>query len=470
MTRLARVYDPLPGLGLTPTLPRLASQSAAPLEAFAAAKVAQVNTGPGGLAVDAALAFVATALGSLFAAGDAALSEIPEGRMQALSAEPGSTGQIFRMFVRDPLRILSRWLVARVVALSIAAVLFDQVAHRVGVERMHLPIAVLGAVLTYGTFAEVLCTFARRRPEFAAARALILLRPLEILVIPLADPLAVVGRAVRRRVPKARKVDARITETEVEWAVSEGEKAGAIANEPAEMIRKVLDFKDLTAREVMVPRRLIVGIEAGTPLSEVVAFVASEKHSRYPVYRDHLDNVVGLLSAKDLFGVVRDQRLTTARLSEIVRTPVMFVSENQPVAKILQDMRSRRLHMAIVSDEFGGTAGVVTLEDILEEIVGDIRDEHDGEAPIQAIGDGRVVADGSVPLTEVAQALGKPLPDDGDAESLGGLIVSKAGRVPNVGAIMQVGDFKLIVREADKTRVVKVEIVPERAPAPTPAA
>ena len=425
-----------------------------------------MNTGPGGLVVNAALAFLATVLGSLFAAGDAALAEIAEGRMQALSAEPGATGQAFRRFARDSLKILSRWLVGRVIALSVASVLYYDVARGLGVVRLALPLSVLGALLTYGTFAEALCTFARRRPELAGLASLTFLRPLEMLLVPLADPLAVVGRAVRRRVPKARQADPRTIENEVEWAVSEGEKAGAIANGPAEMIRKVLDFKDLTAREVMVPRRLIVGIEAGTPLAEVVAFVASEKHSRYPVYRDNLDNVIGLLSAKDLFAVVRDARVATARLEEILRTPVMFVSETQPAAKILQDMRSRRLHMAIVSDEFGGTAGVVTLEDILEEIVGDIRDEHDGEAPIQTMGDGRVVADGSVPLADVAQALGKALPDDGNAESLGGLIVSKAGRVPGVGATMEVGGFKLIVREADKTRVMKVEIVPERAPRP----
>ncbi len=425
-----------------------------------------MNTGPGGVVVDAALAAFATAVGSLFAAGDAALSEIPEGRMQALGADTGASGAAFRRFTRDPLGILSRWLVGRVVALSVASVLFGRAAHEAGLDRLALPIAVLGAVLTYGTLAEVLGTFARRRPEFAAAIALGFLRPLEWLLAPLADPLAMVGRAVGRRVPKARTVNARIAETEVEWAVSEGEKAGAIANEPAEMIRKVLDFKDLTAREVMVPRRHILGIEAGLPIAEVVALVAAEKHSRYPVYRDNLDNIVGLLSAKDLFAVVRDARLETAKLEEILRTPVMFVSENQPAAKILQDMRSRRLHMAIVSDEFGGTAGVVTIEDILEEIVGDIRDEHDVEAPIQTMGDGRVVADGSVPLTDVAHALGKPLPDDGEAESLGGLIVSRAGCVPNVGATMQVGGYKLIVREADKTRVVKVEIVPDRAPRP----
>jgi CBS domain containing-hemolysin-like protein len=421
-----------------------------------------VNAGPGGVFVQLIAAAAVTALGSLFAAADAALSEIPEGRMQALSADPGSRGACFRRYTRDPLRVLSRWLVGRVVALSVASVLLSDVARRVGLDAASLPAAVLGAVLTYGTFTEVAGTFARRRPEVAGALGLSFLRPLEWLVVPLADPLAVLGRAIGRRIPKWRSTDARIAETEVEWVVSEGEKAGAIANEPAEMIRKVLDFKDLTAREVMVPRRHILGIEVGTPLSEVVAFVAAEKHSRYPVYRETLDNVVGLLCAKDLFSVMREGRLASTKLADVTRPTVLFVSENQPAAKILHDMQARRQHMAIVSDEFGGTSGLVTLEDVIEEIVGDIRDEHDIEAPIQPLGEGRVIADGSVSLAELSRALGKPLPEDGDFESLGGLIISRAGHVPEVGATLQVGGLQLIVREADATRVVKVEIVPDR--------
>jgi putative hemolysin len=423
-----------------------------------------VNTAAGGV-VEVLAAALATAIGSLFAAGDAALTELPEGRMQALSAADG-TGTAFRRFASDPAQVLSRWLVGRVVAITVATLLFGDAARRVGFDRMVFPLAVIGVVMTYGTFTEVVGTLARRRPERAGALALVFLRPLEWLVAPIADPLAVIGRAIGRRVPKARTVDPRITETEVEWVVSEGEKTGAIANGPAEMIRKVLDFKDLTAREVMVPRRHILGIELASSLSEVISLVSAEKHSRYPIYRENIDNVVGLLYAKDLFVVMRDGRLETTKLADILRTPVMFVSENQPAAKILQDMRSRRLHVAIVSDEFGGTAGLVTLEDIIEEIVGDIRDEHDLEAPIQPMGDGRVVADASVALADLALALGKPLPEDGEFESLGGLIVSHAGRVPKVGATVHVGGLKFIVREADEKRVVKVEIVPERTPQP----
>jgi CBS domain containing-hemolysin-like protein len=424
------------------------------------------NTGSGEIVVEALAATLTTALGSLFAASDAALTEIPEGRMQALSAEPSASGAAFKRFAADPLRILSRWLVGRVVSLSLASVLLSDAAHAAGFDRLALPAAVLGAVLTYGTFTEILQTFARRRPERVGELALVFLQPFEWVLAPFADPLAALGRAVGRRVSKARKVDARITETEVEWVVSEGEKAGAIDNEPAEMIRKVLDFKDLTAREVMVPRRHILGIELGTSLTDVVAFVAAEKHSRYPVYRGNIDNIVGLLCAKDLFAVVRDRRVETTKLAEVMRASVLFVSESQSAAKILQDMRSRRLHVTVVSDEFGGTAGLVTLEDVIEEIVGDIRDEHDIDTPIQRIGDGRIVADASVALADLATVLGKPFPDDGDFESLGGLIVSRAGRVPKVGATVQVEGLKLIVREADEKRVVKVEIVPDRVAPP----
>jgi putative hemolysin len=410
-----------------------------------------------------------TAIGSLFAAGDAAMTEIPDGRMLALTSDAQKTGAAFRRYTADPLRVLSRWLVGRVLALSIATVLLNEAASAAGLGRWALVVAVGGAVLFYGTFSEVTVTLARRRPERVGALALMYLRPVELLLVPLADPLAIVGRAVGRRVPRARTMDARTTETEVEWVVSEGEKAGAMAKEPAEMIRKVLDFKDLTAREVMVPRRIIEAIDIATPLSDVVAMAAGGKHSRYPVYQGSVDNVVGQLYVKDLFALVRDGSLGQKKLADVMRSPVMFVSENQSAAKILADMRSKRLHMAIVSDEFGGTSGLVTMEDILEEIVGDIRDEKDREAPIQTMGDGRVVADASVSIADVEHALGKALPDDGEFESLGGLIVSRAGRVPEVGATVKVDGLKLIVRERDEKRVVKVEIVPDRSATAVPA-
>src|SRR6185295_8066739 len=147
--------------------------------------------------------------------------------------------------------------------------------------HMGWAVAVLGAVVSYGASAEILSTLARRRPEQVGAFALRFLWPLEWAVVPLAEPLLILGRLVDRRYPEERPVDARMTETEVEWAVTEGQKAGAIAEEPAEMIRNVLDFKDLAAREVMVPRRKVFGIELSTSLEKVVEIVSAEGHSRY---------------------------------------------------------------------------------------------------------------------------------------------------------------------------------------------
>ena len=322
--------------------------------------------------------------------------------------------------------------------------------------------AVSTAVIAYATCAEILSTIARRRPEEVGRVALRFLRPLELVVVPVAAPLAVLGRWIGRIVPESlTAADARLTHTEVEWLVDQGEKAGAIDKEPATMIRNVLDFKNLTAKEVMIPRRRVSSLEASMLLADVLEHVRKDGHSRYPVYRESLDNVVGLLYVKDLFDVVGAGKLAETKLEDLIRKPVLFLAETQSALSVLREMRSKRLHLAIVSDEFGGTGGIVTLEDIIEEIVGEIRDEYDDEdvAQIQKLAEGRFVADAAIPLGDLEIHLGRKLPEDGAFESLGGLIVHRAGRVPEVGATVSLDGYDLIVREADETRVVKVEIV-----------
>ena len=411
------------------------------------------------------LAILAAAIGSLFASADAALTSLPEARLQALveAKDPG-----FVRFAADRLRLLSRWLVARVLSISLSAVVLADAFNSIQVRpSLSALLAVMISVVAYASFAEVLGTVARRRPEEVGRWALRFLKPIELLLLPVAEPLAMLGRFVGRKFPEA--ADARLTETEVEWIVAQGEKAGALEKEPATMIRNVLDFKNLTAREVMVPRRRISAIQATMPLADVLEHVIKDGHSRYPVFRESLDNVIGLLYVKDLFDVVRQGKMGAMKLEELVRKPVLFVTETQGALSVLREMRSRRLHLAIVTDEFGGTGGLVTLEDIIEEIVGDIRDEYDTEevAPIQKLAEGRFVADAAIPIADLELHLGKKLPEDGDFESLGGLIVHRAGRVPEVGATVTLDGYKLIVREADETRVVKVEIVraePELAP------
>jgi CBS domain containing-hemolysin-like protein len=413
------------------------------------------------------LAVVAAAIGSLFASADAALTSLPEARLQTL-VEAKDEG--FVRYAANRLRLLSRWLVVRVLSISLGAVVLADAFNGQPRPSFAALLAVVISVLAYATFAEVLGTIARRRPEEVGRYALRFLKPFEYLVMPVAEPLAALGRFVGLRVPESSTSgDARLTETEVEWIVAQGEKAGALEKEPATMIRNVLDFKNLTAKEVMVPRRRISAIQVTMPLDRVLEHVIKDGHSRYPVFRESLDNVVGLLYVKDSFDVVRQGKMAEMKLEELVRKPVLFVTEAQGALSVLREMRGRRLHLAIVTDEFGGTGGIVTLEDIIEEIVGDIRDEYDTEevVPIQKLAEGRYVADAAIPITDLELHLGKKLPEDGDFESLGGLIVHRAGRVPEVGATVALDGYKLIVREADETRVVKVEIIraePELAP------
>ena len=410
-------------------------------------------------------------LASLFATGDAALTTLSEARLQALQSGTSRHARLYQRYAAERGRVVSRWLVARVLAISVTTALIAQSASNdPEYAGWSVVTAAAFAVLTYGVFTEALGVLARRRPEDVSEWSLRYLRPFEWAVWPIAEPLALLGRIVEARLPADSKVDPHVTETEVEWVVREGERQGALANEPAEMIRNVLDFKDLVVKDVMVPRRRVTGIPVGASLQEIIAIVSNEGHSRYPVFRETLDNVVGLLYVKDLFRVVEKGQLATAKLDDLIRRHTLFAVETQSAASILREMRSRSQHLAVVSDEFGGTSGVVTLEDVLEQIVGDIRDEYDAEAEaqVQKLGEGRFLADAAVSVDELSSHVGRQLPVDGAFESLGGLLVHRAGRVPAVGAVIQLAGLKFTVREADETHVVRVEIEATE-PAPRPS-
>ncbi len=404
------------------------------------------------------------AVGSVFATMDAALSSLNPGRLLAL--QEGATGMskaALERYMRNPSRQHARWLTGRVVFMALASVLIaEAVAPFVPSWSVAL-LGALGAVATYGTLTEIGINLARRRADEFTLRFLPFIGLLELVVIPLAVPIALLGRWSARLVAVDSPQEPRKTEAEVEWVVAEGQKHGSLGREPAEMIRNVLELKDLVVRDVMVPRTRVSAIEVTRPLPEVLKIVASEGHSRFPVYRDKVDNIVGLLYAKDLFRILKDVRLQSRALIDMVRAPVNFVPETQGVSSVLREMRSRRLHMAVVIDEFGGVSGIVTLEDILEVIVGEIRDEYDTEeAPIQDLGDGRLLVDAAVSVDDLSAYLGAKIPVDGDYESLGGLLVHRAGRVPDIGTQIDAFDFSFIVCEADEKRIIKVEIVRPR--------
>jgi putative hemolysin len=406
---------------------------------------------------DIVLATLPAGLVALSGAASWALGLLPGTRRAALrdGLEGSARRQLERYIDHGPL-IEARWLVLRAIGVAVTAVLVSRyLPARLG--DWVPAAAALVAVLAYAVPAEILKALAGRAPERAAPLLLQVLWPIELLAAPLAWATLWLGERVGAVVSKKRTdPPPAVTETEVALVVTEGEMTGALDHEQSEMIRNVLDFGDVTARDVMVPRTQTNAFAVTTPVDEVLHQVADSAHSRYPVYRDTVDNVIGVLHAKDLLRAVA--RNETKELEPILRS-VAFVPESQSAASVLKDMRAGHHHLAVVIDEFGGFSGIVTLEDLLEQIVGDIRDEHDGEeAPIADLGDGRMVVDASVPIEDLSRYLGTDLPDEGDYHTLGGFVTARFGRVPEVGASLSAHGLDFIIREADERRVTKVEI------------
>jgi CBS domain containing-hemolysin-like protein len=413
----------------------------------------------GSLPANIGIALAAATLGSVFAAATTTLGGLPITRVSVMADESvGDSRQALLRYLADPTKILSRWLVGRVVCTALTAVLIGDTVHRLAASWA-VPFAVLGTLASYGLLAEIATSIARRNQEKSVPFLLRVLRPIELLTIPVALPLAAIAKFTRRLVPPGEAIDGRTTEHEVEMLVAEGQKAGTLGEERAQMIQKVLDFNDLSAVDVMVPRTSLCAIDSTTSIDEVLRVITSNGHSRYPVFKGSIDNIIGLLYAKDLFRVMENGALRNTSVEQLIRTPVNFVPETKPITSLLREMRDRRLHMAVVVDDYGGVSGAVTLEDIIEQIIGDIQDEHDDEEnPIVDLGDGRIVADAAVPIDELSRFLGVELPNDGDFVSLGGLLVSHAGHVPQAGTELEAFGVRFTIREADERKVSRVEI------------
>jgi putative hemolysin len=411
-------------------------------------------------------------LGSFVAAAEASVSSMNEPRLRALTDElgPGRARHLTR-FLEDRHGLLSRLLAFRIAMLVLASQL---VRHALGPER-GLPVllaSTVGLVVVWAMVVEGFSALGRSRSAAWAPWALSVTRPVEWLMTPLAAPAAWVSRRISRRSRDVAvdETDKSLIEREVEYVVEAAESTGALDPRRGEMLQNVLEFKDVTVRDVMVPRTKMNALPATTPLLKALASVAEEGHSRVPVYDGSIDNVVGVLHVKDLFRTVGSAVQASAAgdlkgtLLPVIRKPVLQVPPTQSAMQLLRDMQARRTHMAVVIDEFGAVSGLVTLEDLLEELVGEIADEHDDveEESFTELAPGRFLAAAAMPIGEVADRLGVEFPEDEGYASLGGFLAERAGRVPVPGTVVAWGGFVFTVREGDARRATRVEIAARR--------
>jgi CBS domain containing-hemolysin-like protein len=223
-----------------------------------------------------------------------------------------------------------------------------------------------------------------------------------------------------------------------------------------ELIRSIFELSDIRARDVMVPRTEVVAVDLTTPPDEVLRLLAEENHSRIPVYRDDPDHIAGVLHARDLIPLLQHPELIV--LPDVVRPP-HYVPWVKPIGDLLREMQKKRIHMAIVVDEYGGFMGVVTLEDILREIVGDIADEFEEEERLyEKQPDGSYLVDAGLETEEFTQAFGFSLPE-GDFDTLGGFLSSLSGSIPDVGDRFTVEGWQFIVTAKDGPRLERVRLV-----------
>ena len=250
-----------------------------------------------------------------------------------------------------------------------------------------------------------------------------------------------------------------LTEEELRSIVDMGEERGTLQQDEKQMIHQIFEFSEKTVKEIMVPRIDMVCIPTDSKLNNLLNLINKYLHSRIPLYKDKVDNIIGIIYAKDLLPFVNRKSSEDPNLEKFAR-PAYFVPEQKKIDELLKEFQSQRIHMAIVVDEYGGTSGLVTLEDIIEEIVGEIQDEHDSEQPLyQRINEREYLVDGGMDLEEINEKLQINLPTEGGVETLAGFLFGLFGSVPKEKQSVSYENKKFVIEKVIRRRITKVKII-----------
>ncbi len=251
-------------------------------------------------------------------------------------------------------------------------------------------------------------------------------------------------------------------EREIQTLLDAGEENGLIDPQSGEMIQSILEFRDTIVREVMIPRTAMAVVKSGASIEEVIDLIMKHGHTRMPVYGSHLDQIIGILNVKDLLKFW-SKRITAEDILSVLRKPY-FVPETMRTGLLLHELKTKKIHMAIVIDEYGGTAGLVTLEDLIEEIVGEISDEDEKRPAedIVKISDDTYLCNAGTDIERIEAYFNVEFPE-GNYETLAGLLFHEFGKMPQVGETFQIGEMELTIDQADEKSIKKVKIVlPEK--------
>ncbi len=405
--------------------------------------------------------------GAFFSASETALFASNRLVLRRLRDRGDRRAQTAHRLLEDPGRLLTTLLAgntmadvgAAVLATSIALSLFSRLggewAAFVGVTLLVLIVSALAPK-----------TLAARHADRMALWVAGPIAGFDRLFRPLIRVLALLATALIR--PFGAPITTKppvVTEEQLRFLVQVGEEEGVIEEEAREMIHSIFEFGDTVVREVMRPRIDIVGVPQAATINEAIGTVMEQGHSRLPVYKGSVDHIVGVVYMRDLIPALRQGRLDQSVVE--VQRPAFFVPETKKVDELFKEMQRKKVSMAIVLDEYGGTAGLVTMEDLLEEIVGEIQDEYDlEEKPIQLLDDHTAIVNARTHIHEVNEVLDLRLPDEDESvDTIGGLIYAQLGRIPAQGETVSLPSAELRVEKTLGQRITRVRIT-RLVPAP----
>jgi len=411
---------------------------------------------------------VCLALSAFFSATETALTSLSSLKTKHLRENHGRAGRVLDLWLHSPHKVLAAVLIGNNMVNIFASIYADNlIANAFGHASVELVAAVMTLVIVL--FAEIVPkTLAKTYSTQIALPLMAIFRIFYVILSPFTWLLSglsdLVSRAVRR---KNTKTAPQITEEELEFLIDVGEEEGVIAEQKHEMLSGIFELGDTVVREVMVHRTDMTALTINASIHDAAELFRERGLSRIPVFEGRVDNIIGILHSKDILFFIKkhasDDSYWEAPVSDLKRD-AMFVPESKPVDQLFQEMRKNRQHMAIVLDEYGGTSGVVTMEDILEEIVGEIRDEFDNEEdairptqqPNQYLIECKIHIDDFCDFFDLPRS---EITDDNQAleyDTLGGLILHHIGQIPRIGDRLTIGRVVLEVVEVSRRRVRRV--------------
>jgi putative hemolysin len=420
--------------------------------------------------------FVLVLGNAIFVAAEYALVTARRGRLEERSARGGRGARTALRLMDDPVRFIS----TAQVGITFSAILLGAIGEPLVSEFFEPPLsATVAFLIAFAILSYLSVVLGELVPKAVA------LQRAEMLAVALAVPLdwlaritypvvwALQGSAnLVLRVLRVKPAPAGMiayTREDIRHSVAAAEDVGELQEAEEEMLYKVFDFASKEVATVMVPRPDVVAISVDMPPEEALATLVDSPYTRYPVYRNSLDEIIGILHVRDLFAAMHDLGLASVRLETIAR-PAYVVPETKDLAALLADFRREKQHMAIVVDEYGAVEGIVTLEDVLEEIVGEIEDEFDlPDTSVERIDDRRIRIDGSYSIDDFNETFRTDLEVE-DYHTMAGLVFGALGRAPEVGDSVEVDGLRLTVIEVEGTRISRLEVEFLERPAGTPEA